>query len=115
MSKMTTEQYHEYLKTPKWRSIAQRRREIDGGKCQMCGREGSQADPLQCHHLDYHHIGEEEQGDFIYTRLVTLCASCHKAVHRMMNRRTNAQGRRGWKDQLSYANHVLETDDHKIN
>ena len=115
MSKMTTEQYHEYLKTPKWRSIAQWRREIDQGRCQMCGSTGSPQAPLQCHHLDYHHIGDEDQGDFVYTRLVTLCEPCHKAVHRMMNRRTNAQGRRGWKDQLSYSNHVLETDDYKIN
>lgn len=112
---MNTEQYHEYLKSPEWREIALKRREIDQGRCQMCGSQGSPQAPLQCHHLDYHHIGEESEGDFIYTRLVTLCESCHKAVHRMMNRRTNAQGRRGWKDALSYSNHVLENDDHKTN
>lgn len=115
MSSMTTEQYHEYLRSPKWREIAQKRREIDQGRCQMCGSQGSRDNPLNCHHLDYHHVGEETEGNFIYTRLVTLCTNCHKAVHRMMNRRTNEQGRRGWKDSLSYANHVLENDDNKIN
>ena len=112
---MTKQEYNEYLKSPEWQHIAAKRRAIDNGRCQMCGTSGSFGNALQCHHLDYHQIGHELEGDFIYTRLVTLCACCHKAIHRAMNRVTNEHGRRGWKDTLSYADHVLEGDSYQFN
>lgn len=52
--------------------------------------------PLEVHHLTYNYIGHEEER--IYQDLVTLCRSCHKMVHTMMERITSPEGRRGWLD-----------------
>ena len=88
--------YAEYLKTDKWKKIAQQRMEIDGYLCCMCGCRGTQANPLEVHHLSYSHLYHEENR--IYEDLQTLCHSCHKLLHKGMERVTNAAGRRGWKD-----------------
>lgn len=91
--------YREYLLSEDWRRVAQQRIEIDGGKCVMCGCEGTNFNRLCVHHLTYRHIFDENP----YTDLVTLCESCHKAVHRMMNRINDKSGRRGWKDTLTFS------------
>lgn len=91
---MTNKEYEDYLKTPKWRAIALKRMEIDKNKCVMCQTMGTKTNPLEVHHLSYKHLGNEENR--IYEDLVTLCHVCHKSTHNLMNRVTNAQGRRGW-------------------
>ena len=88
--------YQEYLKTDKWQRIAKRRMEIDGNKCVMCGSRGTTANPLEVHHLSYKWLYQEENR--IYQDLCTLCHCCHKQVHALMNRQTDANGRHGWKD-----------------
>lgn len=92
---MTNEEYINYMKSDKWRSIARQRMEIDNYKCVGCGCEGTPKNPLEVHHLSYKHLGNE--AGWIYEDLVTLCHSCHKHIHRILERKTNAQGRQGWK------------------
>ena len=87
-------QYVEYLKSDKWRKIALKRLEIDQGVCQCCGSRGTVGNGLQCHHISYRHLYHEE--NYIFEDLVILCAACHKNLHRIMNRVTNADGRKGW-------------------
>lgn len=91
---MTNKEYEEYLQSPKWKAIAKKRFEIDNYTCQMCGSRGTPNNPLEVHHLSYRHIGNEQ--DRIYEDLVTLCHTCHKAIHNVMCRITNPYGRRGW-------------------
>lgn len=90
------ERYRAYMKSEKWRSIARRRFEIDNYTCQGCGSRGSENNPLECHHLSYRNLYAEERT--IYEDLVTVCRSCHKTLHKILERKTNAQGRRGWRD-----------------
>ena len=96
---MNNAQYREYLKSDKWKAIAKRRMEIDGNACVMCGSRGTTANPLECHHLSYKFLGHEEER--VYQDLVTLCHADHKAVHALMNRQTDPNGRHGWKDNSS--------------
>lgn len=91
-----TQEYKEYMKSEKWKAIAKKRMEIDGKTCQGCGSRGSGNNPLEVHHLSYSHLYAEETR--IYEDLVTLCHVCHKNLHRIMERQTNQNGRRGWKD-----------------
>ena len=89
-------EYLEYLKTDQWKRIAARRLEIDENTCQACGSVGTRDNPLEVHHLTYRSLYHEQ--DRIYEDLVTLCSSCHKLLHRSMNRVTSPTGRRGWSD-----------------
>lgn len=96
---MDNERYREYLKSEKWRSIARQRMEIDNNSCVMCGSRGTSVNPLECHHLSYKYLYQEESR--IYQDLCTLCHSCHKSVHALMNRQTSPDGRHGWKDNVN--------------
>ena len=93
---MENTMYVAYLKSDKWRRIARARLEIDGYTCQGCGCNGTAVNPLEVHHVSYRHLYEEEK--WIYEDLVCLCHVCHKLIHRVMNRQTSKDGRRGWKD-----------------
>ena len=95
MSADEERRYIEYMKSDKWRRIAAERMRIDNHTCQGCGSRGSANNPLEVHHLRYRYIYHEETR--IYEDLVTLCHACHKNLHRIMERVTNEQGRRGWK------------------
>lgn len=86
--------YMEYLKTDTWRQKANMRMRIDGYVCQGCKTCGSAENKLEIHHLTYNTIGHENP----YTDLVTVCHVCHKNLHKIMERVTNADGRRGWLD-----------------
>ena len=94
---MNNNDYKEYLKSTKWKEIVQKRLEIDGNACVMCGSRGTTTNPLECHHLSYKYLGHEEKR--IYQDLCILCHSCHKQVHNLMCRQTDPSGRRGWKDR----------------
>lgn len=93
---MTDSEYKAYLQSDKWAEICEQRRRIDRYRCCACGCAGTQVNPLEVHHLSYKHIGNEETR--IYEDLVTLCHSCHKLIHRAMERTTSPDGRRGWLD-----------------
>ena len=96
---MENEKYQEYLKSEKWKRIARERMEIDGNRCVMCGCRGTTANPLEVHHLSYKFLGHEEER--IYQDLETLCHACHKLIHAAMNRKTDPNGRHGWKDNCA--------------
>ena len=102
---MNSTEYNEFLKTDTWKQIARKRAAIDGYRCCMCGSIGTMNNPLQVHHVTYRHIGGNED---VYRDLVTLCRSCHRSVHIMMNRITDETGKRGWKDSMPLADHVLD-------
>jgi hypothetical protein len=61
-----------YYMTSHWRAIAAERKRMDGNRCCQCGATTS----LHTHHWRYEFFRESLQHD-----LITLCASCHDAVH----------------------------------
>lgn len=93
---MTDEEYRAYLQSDEWKQKAEQRMEIDGYRCQGCGTCGTVENPLEVHHLSYANL--EDKAEDVYTQLVTCCHCCHKNIHRVMERKTNIKGRRGWKD-----------------
>ena len=105
---MSNTEYLEYLKTDTWKQLAEKRRKIDDYSCVMCGSRGTSSNPLECHHLNYKNIYHEDA----FSDLVTVCHCCHKALHRAMERKTSADGKRGWKDQPGVPKiHVYIEDD----
>lgn len=91
---MDNEKYRIYLKSQEWREKAYRRMQIDNFQCCGCGCRGTRQNPLECHHVSYRNIGNED----IYTDLLTVCHCCHKLLHKIMERQTDATGRHGWRD-----------------
>lgn len=65
-----------YYRTPHWREMARKRKEIDNFTCQQCGCSGSQANPLETHHWVYELFAECAERE-----LVTLCRECHENIH----------------------------------
>lgn len=86
--------YQEYLKSDTWKQKANMRMKIDGYRCQGCKTCGSAENRLEIHHLSYERLGHENP----YTDLVVVCHICHKNLHKIMERVTNEDGRRGWLD-----------------
>ena len=62
------EAYLRYIHSTAWHKKALKRREMDGDKCQVCGRPADEV-----HHLTYERIGHEDMDD-----IVSLCKECHK-------------------------------------
>ena len=69
------------LKSPRLRLDATSYRELhcqvlkrDGWRCQVCGSMQN----LQVHHLKF----RSQSGSDVEQNLITLCADCHKGVHR---------------------------------
>ena len=91
---MTRNEYIKYINSETWENKRQTRLLFDDFMCQMCGSRGTQINPLQIHHMTYKNLGHET----METDLVTLCSNCHKAVHKMMNRKTTLDGRRGFSE-----------------
>ena len=65
--------YREYFKSKAWQRKRSKVIFRDGAQCRACGSREN----LEVHHLTYARFTEEWLGD-----LVTLCESCHKAVHK---------------------------------
>ncbi len=73
--------YREYLRSPRWQRIRQRRLERDGNRCRTCHATTQ----LQVHHASYKHRGRwlwflGEWFELMDT--ITLCDTCHGAIHR---------------------------------
>ena len=79
--------YSAYLRSPAWFNIRDRVIARDGKCCRRCYSSG----PLHVHHLTYVRFGREHLAD-----LVTLCESCHDALHRMFK-----ASRKGGNNQLT--------------
>lgn len=88
MVKHSTE-YNRYMKSDEWGKKRAERLALDEDKCVMCGRpNGVQKDGktpiLQVHHIHYNNLGNEPLED-----LVSLCAGCHKKIHKYYKRKKN--------------------------
>lgn len=92
--KMSNEEYARYLQSDKWKRIQEQRLKIDNFKCAGCGSCGCPSNPLEIHHLSYRYLGEEEGR--IFEDLVCLCRACHLHIHKVMERTTSPDGRKGW-------------------
>lgn len=65
--------YPEYLQTPEWKRLRDKRLKRDDYQCVRCGS----ATNLQVHHINYIHKGEPEEID----DTITLCWKCHQKIH----------------------------------
>lgn len=103
---MTDKEYKEYLESPAWACLRVQRLKLDNYTCQGCGKkQDKNTEPLQVHHITYRNIGHED----VYIDLVCLCSSCHKGVHRILNRVTDSEGHRGWKDNINVKGFLPES------
>lgn len=71
--KISRYQYWSYIKSNKWKRKKAKTISRDDGKCRICGTKYR---VLHVHHLTYRRFEDEWDSD-----LVTLCNSCHKEVH----------------------------------
>ena len=105
------ESIEQYYKTDRWKRIASARMDIDNHQCCMCGCRGCAGNELEVHHLRYKGVlFHEDESDYLYTMLITLCRHCHTNVHHMMNRVTASDGRRGWQDRPTPYSHAYSLD-----
>lgn len=71
-----TPEYQNYLKSPQWSEKRNKRLQIDGYKCAICGNAGQH---LNVHHITYRNIMHEDTEN----DLITLCRPCHAMLHRI--------------------------------
>ena len=78
-------EYDLYMKSDEWAAKREERLQLDDNHCVMCGRKNGttrKGKPvLQVHHVHYHNLGNEPMED-----LVSLCAGCHRKIHRYYQR-----------------------------
>lgn len=75
--------YADYLRSPRWQRIRQRRLRWDRNRCVVC--HGTER--LQVHHASYKWRGQLwGVGEWLeFLDCVTLCGKHHRAVHRVSN------------------------------
>lgn len=61
--------YQEYIRSDKWRGLAERIKDERGRRCQVCNSKGQ----LDAHHRTYERLGWEEDND-----ITVLCRACHE-------------------------------------
>jgi hypothetical protein len=66
--------YSDFLKTPYWKAIADKKKSQAGWRCQTCNRQGN----LHVHHRTYSIRGRELQN---MKDLIVLCNNCHQTFH----------------------------------
>ncbi len=80
-----SKEYDCYMKSEEWAAKRDERLRLDDNYCVMCGRKNGvtrKGKPvLQVHHISYQHLGNEPMAD-----LVSLCAGCHRKIHRYYRR-----------------------------
>lgn len=103
---MKHDDYMNYLQSDTWKAKVKQRAVIDSYKCCMCESTGTMRNPLETHHITYRNVGHED----VYRDILTVCKNCHISLHITMNRITSPDGRKGWKDEMSLSNHVLECE-----
>lgn len=92
---MDKEIYRAYLRTPQWQAIRIEVIGVRGGKCERC----DSTHRLQVHHKTYKNLGNESLSE-----LELLCSVCHKAHHKVVDKKKSNKGRRYKKH---YANAVF--------
>ncbi len=70
--------YKDFLKTPYWKAIREKKLRDAGFKCQLCGRSGVS---LKVHHNTYKNHGYEHRFNVMEEDLIVLCDECHKKIH----------------------------------
>ena len=65
------DRYLAYLASDTWTKIRCDMFMLRDGKCELCGKAGTQV-----HHLTYENLGHEEPTD-----LILLCGKCHQKEH----------------------------------
>lgn len=80
-----SKEYDGYMKSEEWAAKRDERLRLDDRHCVMCGRADGitrKGKPvLQVHHVSYKNLGHEPMED-----LVSLCAGCHRKIHRYYKR-----------------------------
>lgn len=66
--------YHDFLRTPYWRLVANRAKFRAGYRCSLCHSQTR----LRAHHRSYDHLGEEL---FYPEEITCLCDDCHNKYH----------------------------------
>ncbi len=64
-------EYHDYLESQRWRTLAKAVKLRAKGKCEICRR----ADGQHCAHLAYDRIFNEPLSDLLW-----LCPKCHREL-----------------------------------
>ncbi len=84
----------------RWKEKRAQRMRIDHNQCAGCGKQNTEAEPLQCHHLNYYDFTHEN----VWTSIVMLCPDCHERMHNVMNRCTgvlpDGTPKMGWRKTL---------------
>ena len=73
----TQADYAAYSKTPWFRELTERAKEVYGHRCKMCGRH---RDRLTVHHnsTGYRHLFRED----VQLDVTLICPTCHRRHHR---------------------------------
>lgn len=70
---MSAEDKHTYLLSVEWQELRALVFTRDNHTCQSCGSQSS----LNCHHITYEDLGLES-----LDQLITVCTTCHTALHK---------------------------------
>ena len=76
--------YDEYMASKEWQAKKKARKQLDNYTCQICGATSE----LEVHHKTpaaYQRLGRED----VEHDLITLCHTCHVAVHLANKKRRN--------------------------
>ena len=79
-------QYQKYIKSDEFKTLREKVFERDGNRCVCCGRSREDGAILNCHHRSYAHLfheGESTEDYVALSDLTTICATCHRAIHRV--------------------------------
>lgn len=79
-------QYQKYIKSDEFKALREKVFQRDGYRCVCCGRSREDGAILNCHHRSYAHLfheGESTEDYVALSDLTTICATCHRAIHRV--------------------------------
>lgn len=79
-------QYQKYIKSDEFKALRDKVFKRDGNRCVCCGRSREDGAILNCHHRSYAHLFHEGEATEDYealSDLTTICATCHRAIHRV--------------------------------
>ena len=84
--KILYKQYQKYIKSDEFKALREKVFERDGYRSVCCGRSREDGAILNCHHRSYAHLfheGEATEDYVALSDLTTICATCHRAIHRV--------------------------------
>lgn len=82
------ELYEAFLQSDLWKRLRIEVFERDNWKCKLCHESGG----LHAHHITYKHPNYDDVDVWDYTpNIITVCADCHKSLHRKGGSKTIAE------------------------